>query len=937
MVKSKRELITPRRRASLTKRTIARTLPRPTSSVQTTVNHSPNIRVVVRVRPPNDREEGDNCRIVVKVVDDQMLIFDPKEDAQAFFFHGVQQKGRDLLKKSHKDLQFVFDKVFSKDINNEEVFKNSTYSLIGSLMDGYNCSVFAYGATGAGKTFTMTGKPDRPGITFLTMTELFQKREELSIERDFELGITYLEVYNELVKDLLNPGPPLHLREDSKYGVTVAGIKVYKIQNPDELFSLLEQGNRNRTQHPTDANAESSRSHAVFQVYIHMTIKGTGEVRTAKLSMIDLAGSERGSATGYIGARFTEGANINKSLLALGNCINSLADGQRHVPYRDSKLTRLLKDSLGGNCQTVMIANVSPSSLTYEDTYNTLKYATRAKKIKSNMKRNVVNVEMHVGQYIKMVEDLQTENSLLKKQLTEEKIKNNSNDELQKDFDKLKQQFDKICALGSSNIDDELLEQVKLLVQEKRDILERQFQLQKNEMGTNLRRRIKEEIDARLSGVCTNTPEKKEAHRKIGNAVDRFKKQETAIKGDIVQIESSKLDVDKKIDDLVKENPLLQSYVELELKNLKIFELEQQVKMEQKQSCFLLDDHTEKCTLLEKMAAVLKPCYLTLRGHGFASASLDKQYHDIVLDFQGRKSVKWGEIPDSGISSTSSLCVDEEGRVNRHKRKMEEHTTEILDSTFTMHVNLTPNKPKVKMCAEQLMSKVFKPPPAKRLANCVSPRSPRNKENKPLRRPFGAIESVRSLGLMKGAKSYESTGLRTWSCIHRNKNIEVISETIVKCCKSNLALDYLSQGKSDEASIKSKIEFEKLKIENLMLKRLLEESEFKHKLLENNNKKLLDEKLELIKKEPEVNPKKVTNKNVQDKTQTQKTESFSSATKKQVSTAQVNKQQSKEGNLNLSKPRMTENENNYRQLEEAQLSKMNDIINLSNEKKEEED
>uniref|UniRef100_A0A6P7H996 Kinesin-like protein n=1 Tax=Diabrotica virgifera virgifera TaxID=50390 RepID=A0A6P7H996_DIAVI len=233
-------------------------------------------------------------------------------------------------------------------------------------------------------------------------------------------GITYLEVYNELVKDLLNPGPPLNLREDSNYGVIVAGIKVFKISNADELFHLLEQGNRNRTQHPTDANAESSRSHAVFQVYIKMMRKTTKQVRTAKLSMIDLAGSERGSVTGYGGARFTEGANINKSLLALGNCINSLADGQRHVPYRDSKLTRLLKDSLGGNCKTVMIANVSPSSLSFEDTYNTLKYATRAKKIKSNIHMNVAKVDLNIIHYVKMIEDLTTENKTLKQQLKEE-------------------------------------------------------------------------------------------------------------------------------------------------------------------------------------------------------------------------------------------------------------------------------------------------------------------------------------------------------------------------------------------------------------------------------------------------------------------------------------------------------------------------------------
>lgn len=159
-----------------------------------------------------------------------------------------------------------------------------------------------------------------------------------------------------------------------------------------------------------------------------MHIKSSGQVRMAKLSMIDLAGSERGAATGCAGARFTEGANINKSLLALGNCINSLADGQRHVPYRDSKLTRLLKDSLGGNCRTVMIANISPSSITYEDTYNTLKYATRAKKIKSNIKKNVVNCENHIEQYVKRVDELTKEVERLQAAMKEKKCSCENNE-----------------------------------------------------------------------------------------------------------------------------------------------------------------------------------------------------------------------------------------------------------------------------------------------------------------------------------------------------------------------------------------------------------------------------------------------------------------------------------------------------------------------------
>lgn len=212
----------------------------------------------------------------------------------------------------------------------------------------------------------------------------------------------------------------------------------------------------------------------------------------AKLSMIDLAGSERGSATGYNGARFTEGSNINKSLLALGNCINSLADGLRHIPYRDSKLTRLLKDSLGGNCCTVMIANISPSSLSLDDTYNTLKYASRAKNIKSTIKKNVVNCEMHVGHYVKLVEELNKEVEKLKAELSVIKASNSEllrkNNELKSEIEQQRCNSNKETnneenkslneVPGTSIIVDEQTKKLKKLYSERMELLERLYSLE---------------------------------------------------------------------------------------------------------------------------------------------------------------------------------------------------------------------------------------------------------------------------------------------------------------------------------------------------------------------------------------------------------------------------------------------------------------------------
>ncbi|XP_052872490.1 kinesin-like protein KIF18A [Anopheles cruzii] len=380
---------------------------------------SRNIRVAVRVRPFNSRELEQNPRNIVKVLDKSTLVFDPDvDDDELFFFHGVKQTYRDITKRVKKKLTMEYDDVFDNVSTNADIFEVCMRPLVQSVMNGFNCSVFVYGATGAGKTHTMLGSEMCPGITFLTMQELFQHIELLSEERKFDIGISYLEVYNELVMNLLDKSGPLKLREDAN-GVVVSGLVLKQIHNATELLELLALGNRNRTQHPTDANAESSRSHAIFQVHIRMVDKKTGQKRSVKLSMIDLAGSERAASTKGLGLRFKEGANINKSLLALGNCINKLADGLKHIPYRDSNLTRILKDSLGGNCQTVMIANISPSNLTYDDTYNTLKYASRAKKIRTTVRQNIVPSNVPKEFLVKKVNEQAEENERLKAKLAE--------------------------------------------------------------------------------------------------------------------------------------------------------------------------------------------------------------------------------------------------------------------------------------------------------------------------------------------------------------------------------------------------------------------------------------------------------------------------------------------------------------------------------------
>jgi kinesin family member 18/19 len=336
-------------------------------------------------------------------------VFDPPEDNPVHkFSRSVVPQGKRV-----KDQTFGFDRIFDDNASQGDVYEGTTRTLLDSVLDGYNATVFAYGATGCGKTHTITGTVQQPGIIFLTMQELFERISESSNEKVSEISLSYLEIYNETIRDLLamdTSSKGLTLREDANQAVSVSGLSSHNPQNVQEVMDMIVRGNENRTMSPTEANATSSRSHAVLQINVSQKDRNASvnEPHTmATLSIIDLAGSERASATKNRGERLVEGANINKSLLALGSCINALCDPRKknHVPYRNSKLTRLLKFSLGGNCRTVMIVCVSPSSAHFDETQNTLRYANRAKNIQTKVTRNVYNVNRHVKDFLVKIDE----------------------------------------------------------------------------------------------------------------------------------------------------------------------------------------------------------------------------------------------------------------------------------------------------------------------------------------------------------------------------------------------------------------------------------------------------------------------------------------------------------------------------------------------------
>ncbi|XP_022597632.1 kinesin-like protein KIF13B [Seriola dumerili] len=308
----------------------------------------------------------------------------------------------------------------------EVVFQCLGESLLYNAFQGYNACIFAYGQTGSGKSYTMMGSGDQPGLIPRLCSALFERtQKEQREEESFTVEVSYMEIYNEKVRDLLDPKggrQTLRVREHKVLGPYVDGLSRLAVASYKDIESLMSEGNKSRTVAATNMNEESSRSHAVFNIILTHTLKdlqsGTSGEKVSRLSLVDLAGSERAAKTGAAGERLKEGSNINKSLTTLGLVISALAEQgtaknkTKFVPYRDSVLTWLLKDCLGGNSRTAMVATVSPSADNYEETLSTLRYADRAKNIVNHA---VVNEDPNA----RIIRELREEVEKLRVQLTQ--------------------------------------------------------------------------------------------------------------------------------------------------------------------------------------------------------------------------------------------------------------------------------------------------------------------------------------------------------------------------------------------------------------------------------------------------------------------------------------------------------------------------------------
>ena len=359
-----------------------------------------NMLVAVRARPLSKGELEDSNYNTISVPDKDKIIISVPTEYIPDDMSGIYLAGDQIKITKIKEVSYNYDFVFDEKTTQDEVYRCTSSNLIKQVVEGFSATIMAYGATGSGKTYTMVGKGEKCGVMIRAIRDLF-KIINNDKEKMYSIKISYVEVYNEILKDLLsekNKAPP-ELRSDPLKGVLLQGAENKTVLSEDEAFKLITLGNKRRTEKQTDRNKFSSRSHAVLQIYIEIQDQidnlnynnynsYNNDKAFGKFILVDLAGSEKTSSNIKTNS---ETGSINKSLLALGKCINLLVtQNKKFIPFRESKLTRILQEPLSGNGRIVMIATVSPAILNFDETMFTLQFANRAKTMKIHMKKNVL-------------------------------------------------------------------------------------------------------------------------------------------------------------------------------------------------------------------------------------------------------------------------------------------------------------------------------------------------------------------------------------------------------------------------------------------------------------------------------------------------------------------------------------------------------------------
>ncbi|XP_005190818.1 kinesin-like protein KIF3A [Musca domestica] len=514
-----------------------------------------NVRVVVRARPMDKNEVAAGALGVIKVDKLKRAITVVKPQATA----------------NEPPKTYYFDNVFDGDSSQLDLYVDTARPIVEKVLEGYNGTILAYGQTGTGKTYTMSGNPESPqtkGIIPNAFAHIFGHIAKAKENQKFLVRVSYMEIYNEEVRDLLGKDvtKSLEVKERPDIGVFVKDLSGYVVHNADDLENIMRLGNKNRVVGATKMNQESSRSHAIFSITIERSELGEGgqqHVRMGKLQLVDLAGSERQSKTQATGQRLKEATKINLSLSVLGNVISALVDGKSsHIPYRNSKLTRLLQDSLGGNSKTVMCATISPADTNYMETISTLRYASRTK--------NITN-RMHVNEEPKdaLLRHFQEEIERLRKQLEEgyeEEQLEEEVEEVQEEEDDDEEEIEaEVLAQNQNEITEKALEKQRLreLKQAKKEALEKrkrehQMEISKTKSEQEQLRNKLQSLEGKILVGGENLLEKAQTQEELLEQslkeLEEREKAEQMLRETLQQKETERIDIEERYSSLQEAN-----------------------------------------------------------------------------------------------------------------------------------------------------------------------------------------------------------------------------------------------------------------------------------------------------------------------------------------------------------------------------------------------
>lgn len=589
-------------------------------SSQSLISSSGNecVKVVVRCRPLSSTEQtqGHSCCVnvdsksgIIELTNPQC----PEEPAKCF----------------------SFDSAFDSNSKQFDVYDEAVRPIVDSVLQGFNGTVFAYGQTGTGKTYTMEGPSgigkniasDQRGVIPNSIDQIFQHIAQSPPSLQYLVRASFLEIYQEEIRDLLDKsggtGKRLELKERPDVGVYVRDLSSFVTQSVEEIEHVLKVGHSNRSVGRTNMNEHSSRSHAILVLTVESSEigpDGQPHIRVGRLNLVDLAGSERQSKTGSEGQRFREATKINLSLSALGNVIAALTDQQSsHIPYRDSKLTRLLQDSLGGNSKTVMIANIGPASYNYEETLSTLRYSSRAKQIQN---KPIINEDPKDALLREFQEEIARLKTLLEQKGTKRRQSRNNNNDLLLDGSKMdtstdlaereaegiyrekqaKLEMERQRLIHNSHIIDEEKQRILSALTEREHELERERQEQ-----LSLTSKIRQMQSKLLSGD--------------GNLLDRTRKQETLLGQRRAELAEQRR----------REREVLQR---LEVQELETAEI--------KQIFASLQQEVEaKRRKFQKLNNRLQQMRLELRDNEITNASERQNLEQTVLEMNKELALKW--------------------------------------------------------------------------------------------------------------------------------------------------------------------------------------------------------------------------------------------------------------------------------------------------------